>query len=162
MGASAQKRRQRTEDSTLKGETIEINQSYKPQIADAIRPAIEPEFPVADTTRPVLSYAVPLNNLIYVYHRIPLQPLELVLDTMTLPYPNYVSLGGGNLSTITFDAGLGRLFHSNNTTVDLHYFSQQGDIANQNYKEGRGSIAHLVRFKNNLLHIGFDGKYPGR
>jgi hypothetical protein len=114
-------------DSVLKGQTIEVIQSYKPQIKQAPKPQFSAELPPKDTTTPKFQYDVPQQVLPYSYTALPLRPLALGQDSTALPYPNYVKLGGGNLSTIYFDAGVGGWKGENYTTaIHLHHLQQAG------------------------------------
>ncbi|MCD6012504.1 MAG: hypothetical protein K0Q79_2366 [Flavipsychrobacter sp.] len=119
-------------DTVLKGSTIEVIQSYKPQVKQAPKPEYIPQLPPADTAHPTFSYDVPQQSLYYTYSSMPLRPLALGRETVKLPFQNYVKIGGGNLSTLYFDAGIGGIhgkgFESN---IHLHHISQQGDIKHQ-------------------------------
>src|SRR5690606_7656176 len=49
-----------------------------------------------------------------------------------LPYPNYIKLGGGNLSTLYLDAGFGGLSGKNySTSFRVHHLQQKGDLPYQ-------------------------------
>lgn len=119
-------------DTVIKGSTIEVIQSYKPTIKQAPKPEWIPQLPPTDTTHPVFSYDVPQQTLYYTYASSPLKPLALGRETPKIPFPNYVKLGGGNLSTLYLDAGIGgirsKAFESN---IHLHHISQKGDIEHQ-------------------------------
>ena len=129
QGVAAQ---QRAADTVLKGSTIEVIQSYKPQVRKAPKPEWLPQLPPADTTRPVLTYEVPQQILYYSYTSGALRPLALGRDSMVMPFQNYVKAGGGNLSTLYFDAGIGSLKGKNyETGIHLHHISQKGSLANQ-------------------------------
>jgi hypothetical protein len=123
---------QRAADTVLKGSTIEVIQSYKPQVRKAPKPEWVPQLPPADTTRPVLTYDVPQQTLYYSYTSGALRPLALGKDSMAMPFQNYVKAGGGNLSTLFLDAGIGSLKGKDyETGIHLHHISQKGSIANQ-------------------------------
>lgn len=127
-GASAQGGK----DTVLKGTTIEVIQSYKPEVKMAPKREYTPVLPPADTTRPRFNYEVPQQALFYTYSSLPLRPLALGKDSVILPFANYVKAGFGNLSTILFDIGIGSLKGSNyETAIRLHHLSQKGDIKNQ-------------------------------
>src|SRR4051812_22485699 len=86
-------------DTVLKGSTIEVIQAYKPQIKQAPKPEWVPQLPPADTSHPSFTYDVPQQTLYYTYSSMPLRPLALGKEAAQLPFPDYVKLGGGNLST---------------------------------------------------------------
>jgi hypothetical protein len=119
-------------DTVMKGSTIEVLQSYKPQVKQAPKPEWMPQLPATDTSHPVFTYDVPQQSLYYTYSSLPLHPLALGRDAVKLPFANYIKLGGGNLSTIYLDAGIGGIRGKNyETGIHLHHIQQKGDIVNQ-------------------------------
>lgn len=119
-------------DTIIKGATIEIIQSYKPEIRNTPRPEFIPNLPPVDTSVPALSYTVPQQTLSYNYTSFPLRPLALGADTIQIPFANYVKIGGGNLSTILLDGGIGSLRGDGyETNLQLHHLSQSGTITDQ-------------------------------
>ena len=119
-------------DTTLKGSTIEVIQSYKPQVRQAPKPEWIPQLPPADTSRMIMNYEVPQQTLYYSYTSQPLRPLALGKDTLLIPYPNYVKAGAGNLSTLFLDAGIGNFRGDDyETAIHLHHISQKGSIQYQ-------------------------------
>ena len=122
---------QRT-DTTLKGTTVEVIQSYKPEVRQAPKPIANPELPPRDTSRPRFEYEVPQQTLYYTYSALPLRPLALGKDTSKLPFPSYVKLGVGNFSTKYLDAGIANFKGADyETAIHLHHLSQTGNIKNQ-------------------------------
>ncbi|GAA4469228.1 hypothetical protein GCM10023093_28290 [Nemorincola caseinilytica] len=123
---------QRGADTVLKGSTIEVTQSYKPKVKQAPKPEWKPAMPAVDTSRPRLNFDVPQQTLYYAYNSTPLRPLALGKNTGEQAYPNYVKLGGGNLSTIYGEAGIGSIRGKDHeTAIHLHHISQKGQIVNQ-------------------------------
>ncbi len=119
-------------DTSIKGATIEVIQSYKPEVKQRPKQEYTPSLPPVDNTHPVFNYNVPQQTLNYSYNSLPLRPLALGRDTTLPPYPNYVKLGGGNLSTLFLDAGIGSLKGKNyETAFHLHSITQQGSIQDQ-------------------------------
>lgn len=119
-------------DTVLKSQTIEVIQSYKPQVKQASKPVFTPDLPPKDNATPIFQYDVPQQALYYSYAPPALRPLALSKDSSSLPYPNYVKLGGGNLSTVYLDAGVGGLKGENyNTAIHLHHLQQQGLVKYQ-------------------------------
>jgi len=119
-------------DTVLKGATIEVEQSYKPQVKQAPKPIWTPQLPPADTTHPIFSYDVPQQTLYYTYTSQPLRPLALGKDTARQPFANYIAAGGGNLSTLYLDAGIGSIKGTNyETDIHIHDISQKGNIEYQ-------------------------------
>lgn len=132
-------------DTTIKGATIEIIQSYKPEVKKAEKPQLSANVPPADTAHPSFTYEVPTQNLYYTYSSLPLRPLALGRDTTQQPYANYIKLGGGNLSTLYGDASIASLKGLNYETIfHLHHISQTGEYSDQ---------------KTSLSSLGADGTY---
>lgn len=156
-------------DTVLKGSTIEVIQSYKPQVRKAPKPEWVPQLPPADTTRPVLSYDVPQQTLYYSYSSGALRPLALGKDSLLIPFSNYIKAGAGNLSTLYLDAGIGSLKGKNwETGIHLHHLSQKGSIAMQQSAisglEAEGALhkkdndwhALVEVERNQLYYYGYD------
>ncbi len=119
-------------DTTLKGATIEIIQSYKPEVKQAPKPEFTASVPPPDTSHPVFNYEVPSQTLNYTYYSQPLRPLALGRDSSVIPFYNYIKLGGGNLSTLFADAAIGSLRGENyESAIHLHHLSQNGNITDQ-------------------------------
>src|SRR5690606_3451725 len=98
----------------------------------APKPDYIPTLPPTDTSRPRFSYDPPEQTLYFAYRSNPIRPLALGRDTTSLPYPNYIKLGGGNLSTLYLDAGIGGLKGRNyETAFHVHHLSQEGNIRYQ-------------------------------
>ena len=121
-----------SKDTVIKGTTIEVIQSYKPEVKMAPKKEYIATPPPPDTTRPRFTYEVPQQALFYTYSSLPLRPLALGKDTLLLPFANYVKAGIGNLSTVYIDAGFGGLKGPDyETAIHLHHLSQKGNIKNQ-------------------------------
>jgi hypothetical protein len=154
---AAQQKRTR-EDTLLKGTTIEVIQSYKPEVKQLPKPEFIPELPPKDTSRPVFKYDVPQQTLNYTYSSLPLRPLALGKDTTTLPFPGYVKLGGGNLSTIYFDAGMGNIKGEKyESAIHLHHLSQQGNIKNQKTSLSGIAAEGTLHTTTNAWRLSVDG-----
>lgn len=142
---------------TIKGNTIEIMQSYKPEVKKVPKPEMASNLPPVDTTAPSFSYDVPQQTLSYTYSSFPLRPLALGIDSINVPFANYVKLGGGNLSTLFFDAGIGSLKGEDfETNFQLNHISQTGDIKHQKTSLS-GFSANGVQHRNgNAWHAAID------
>lgn len=125
--SKAQKR-----DSIIKDQTIEVIQSYKPEIKQVSKPVFTPNLPPKDTAKPRFQYQLSEEVIPYSYTAPALRPLALGADTVKLSFPNYVKLGGGNLSTINFDAGIGQFQGEDyQTAIQLHHLQQQSNLKYQ-------------------------------
>lgn len=119
-------------DTVINGATIEIIQSYKPEVKELPKPELIPGLPPVDTATPDLNYHVPEQTLYYTYSSQPLRPLALDMKGTEQPFPNYVKIGGGNLSTLYLDAGIGSLKGDNyETAIHVDHLSQSGEINEQ-------------------------------
>ena len=151
---------QRQADTSLGATTIEVIQSYKPEVRQVPRPEVSPDLPPRDTSSPEVHYQVPQQTLYFTYSARPIRPLALDRDSINLPFSNYVKLGGGNLSTLYLDAGLvlakGKDFE---TTLHLHHLSQSGELPHQAMSrsgfEAEGSTTrfdHIWKLRLDGLH----------
>lgn len=119
-------------DTMLKGNTIEIIQSYRPVVKKAPKPDWMPQLPAADTFRPLLSLDVPQQTLYYSYTSGQLKPLALGKDSVPDAFPNYIKAGAGNLATLFLDAGIGSLKGKDwSSNLRLHHLSQKGSLIGQ-------------------------------
>lgn len=167
LPTAAQKRA--AKDSVIKGATIEITQSYKPEVTHAPRPEPTPTLPPIDTSAPKLQYNVPQQTLFFSYGSLPLRPLALNILTADEQFANYVKLGGGNLSTLLLDAGIGSLRGENyETAIRINHLSQSGNLKNQKVSltgvDAEGSLhknaktfgARLGIHNNRYHYYGYD------
>lgn len=144
-------------DSVLNDQTIEIIQTYKPQVRQAVKPNFSSELPPRDTATPRYQYSLPQQALSYSYNAPSLRPLALDKDTASLSFPNYLKLGGGNLSTIFLDAGIGQFKNERyESAIHVHHLQQQGT-----YKYQRTSFSGLeatgsLRTQNLRYHGSLD------
>lgn len=166
--ATARAQQKRT-DTTIAGQTIEIIQSYKPEIAKPVKPVITPSLPNIDTSKPRFQYEVPQQTLSYTYHSVPIRPLALGRQEMPMPFQNYLKAGFGNLTSVYVDAGVGSL-RSEEYETALHFthLSQKGPIDNQQssrtrfdasgkyYTGGHALTAALDVLHNGNTYYGYD------
>ncbi len=156
-------------DTIIKGQTIEIIQSYKPEIARAEKPELSPTLPRIDTSRPAFTYEIPQQTLSYTYNSVPIRPLALGRQTYVSPFANYIKAGLGNRSTVYLDAGIGSLkTETYQTTFHLRHLSQKGPVANQYsaqtsldaagtyFTDGHALGAEVQLFRNGYSFYGYD------
>jgi hypothetical protein len=123
---------QKNNDTTIANQTIEITQTYKPEIAKPSKPVITPSLPHVDTTKPKFQYEVPQQTLSYTYHSVPIRPLALGRQEAPMPFQNYIKAGYGNLSSLYLDAGLGSVKTDQyEAAAHFSHLSQKGPIENQ-------------------------------
>jgi hypothetical protein len=167
--AGATYAQQKRTDTTIAGQTIEITQSYKPEIAKPVRPVITPSLPHIDTTKPRFQYEVPQQTLSYTYHSVPIRPLALGRQEMVMPFQNYIKAGFGNLSSVYVDAGVGSLKAEDyETALHFSHLSQKGPVVNQQssrtnfdasgkyYTSGHALSAGLDILHNGNTYYGYD------
>jgi len=98
LNASAQK------DTTK--QAIDITSSFKPVLRNAVKINFYGSQLQADSSRPLLNYTIPSQNLFYAYQPITLRPLALAQDTnLYLGGRNFVKAGFGSYSTPYLAAG---------------------------------------------------------
>ena len=135
-------------------QAIDINSSYKPVLRNAVKINFGGTQLPADTSRPVLAYKIPSQNLFYAYAPISLKPLALEQDTnLYLGNRKFLKLGYGNFSTPYVNAGLsfgdgkkGLL----NITGD--FIQSKGNIRNQDYMMLNAKMAGSYFFPKNEFY----------
>ncbi|HTI11470.1 MAG TPA: hypothetical protein VL832_23010, partial [Puia sp.] len=91
---------------TTKRRTIEITSSFKPVLRDAVKINFNAAAPVADTSRPRLTYNIPAQYLFLTYQPGEMKPVALPGDTLK-PWENYnyIKVGVGNIALPLVQAG---------------------------------------------------------
>ena len=130
---------------TSKQQTITITSAYKPVLRTAAKTNFSGSNLTADTSKNLLPYNIPVQNLFYSYQPITLKPLALQHDTLVQMGMRYFAkVGFGNYSTPYINAGAS--FGDGVTSilnVFGNYISSKGKIKNQDYSnfsiKGTGS-----------------------
>ena len=123
-------------DTTQK-KTIEITSSFRPTLMPSAKINFSPSASVGDTTRPRLTYAVPVQNLSFSVPPSNLKPAALVPDSSS-PYANngVLKAGFGNYSTPYVQAGIsfgdGRKASG---AITADYISSKGKRLYQEYNK---------------------------
>lgn len=83
---------------TTKRKSIDITSSFKPVLREAVKVNFNAVPPVADTSRPRLSYNIPAQYLFLTYQPGEMKPLALRVDSVK-PWvnDNYIKIGVGNV-----------------------------------------------------------------
>ncbi|MBC7867195.1 MAG: hypothetical protein H7X88_06660 [Gloeobacteraceae cyanobacterium ES-bin-316] len=131
---------------TSKTQSIDITSSFKPVLRSAVKINFSGSQLAADTSKQVLGYTIPSQNLFYAYQPISLRPLALVQDTnLYLGNRNFLKAGFGSLNTAYASVGLG-FGDGKKTLLNLsaNYIGSKGnDIEFQDYNmlsvKGTGS-----------------------
>ena len=83
---------------TPKSKAIDITSTFKPVLREASKINLNASPPATDSTRPALSYTIPVQNLFFTYQPAALKPVALQMDSLTAwKYSNYIKVGAGNV-----------------------------------------------------------------
>ncbi|MEO7263739.1 MAG: hypothetical protein ABIW38_02450 [Ferruginibacter sp.] len=132
---------------TTRKQSIDITSSYKPVLRNAIKINFSGSQLPADTSRSLLQYNIPAQNLFYAYQPISLRPLALAQDTnLYLGMRRYIKAGFGSYTTPYVNAGFS-FGDGKKSLVNIYgdYIASKGtDIVNQDYSQvhikGAGSL----------------------
>ena len=108
---------------TTKRRTIEITSSFKPVLRDAVKINFNAAPPVADTSRPRLTYTIPAQYLFLSYQPGEMKPVALPGDTLK-PWENYnyIKVGVGNVALPFVQTGFS---FGDGKTKSLNIFANQ-------------------------------------
>ena len=135
-----------------KKKTIDITSTFKPVLRDAAKINFNAVPPVTDTTKPRLTYNIPVQNLLFAYQPAELKPVALQVDSLTAwEYSNYIKLGIGNVHQPFVQSGFS---FGNNTNsyfnVFANHYSSKGDLPFQKNNHTSVGVNGTVRsVKNN-------------
>lgn len=141
---------------TTKKRTIDITSTFKPVLREAAKINFNAAPPVADTTRPRLSYNIPAHNLFFTYQPAALKPIALQADSLTAwKYSNYIKVGIGNVHQPFLKAGFS--FGDSKSTffnVFADHYTSKGDLPFQ--KNSLTSVGAVATYKT-LNHHEWNG-----
>ena len=124
--------------------TIDITSTFKPVLREAAKINFNAVPPVADTTKPRLTYNIPVQNLMFAYQPAELKPVALQVDSLTAwEYNNYIKAGIGNVHQPYIQAGFS---FGNNTNSYFNAFA--------NHYTSKGDLPFQ---KNSLTSVGLAG-----
>ena len=132
---------------TTKKRTIDITSTFKPVLREAAKINFNAAAPVADTSRPRLTYNIPSHNLFFTYQPAALKPVALQADSLTAwQYSNYIKVGFGNVHQPFIKAGFS-FGDSKNTffNVFADHFTSKGDLPFQ--KNSLTSVGAAATYK---------------
>lgn len=122
---------------TLKRTTIDVNSAYKPVLRNAVKINLSASHLTVDSTKPVLSYMIPAENLFYTYRPLAINPVSLEQDSnLVVGGRNFLKLGIGNFSTAYLSGGFG-FGDGKKSLVNIYadYISSKGKIKYQDYAQ---------------------------
>ena len=140
------------QDTLIRKRTVEVTSTFKPVIKEAAKINFNATPPAADTSRPILQYQIPNQNLLFPYQPGSLKPLALQIDSATLwSNESFVKAGFGNLRTPFLQAGLS-LGDGKTSGVNLYakHTSSNGKIPYQTYSNTNFDAVAFLRTQNNL------------
>jgi len=138
------------QDTTKK--TVVITSAYKPVLKPAAKINFSAAVPVTDTSRPVLTYNIPPQNLLFTYQPASLKPLALTVDTTgEWTNANYVKVGLGNYRTPYAQTGLS-FGDGKSSLVNIHarHISQKGNLPFQQYAHTNADILGFYSTNENI------------
>src|SRR5579859_6140196 len=143
---------------TTKRKTIDITSSFKPVLREAVKVNFNAVPPVADTTRPRLSYNIPAQYLFLTYQPGEMKPLALRVDSVK-PWvnDNYIKIGVGNVhlpyvrTGFSFGDGSHTFFN-----VFANQLNSKGSLSYQKNSLTDVKLMGTVKTANNLQ---WDGQF---
>jgi hypothetical protein len=122
---------------TLPQRTVTVTSAFKPTLKTTSKINLNATTPAPDTTRHVLQYDVPTQNIIFSYLSPPLKPLAQKIDT-NIHWENnsFVKAGYGNFTTPYLQAGVA-MGNGVESVINLHgkYTSSKGPIPYQQFSK---------------------------
>ena len=133
-----------------------ITSSFKPSLRNAAKINFSATTPFIDTTKLLLSYRVPSQNLFFSYQPVPIKPLALAADSAyTWQNNQYVKLGFGNFSTpyaelgLSFGDGLSHI-----VSVNAQHVSSKGNINFQEFGKTAIGVSTTINTPDHLSYTG--------
>jgi len=133
-----------------------ITSSFKPSLRNAAKINFSATTPFVDTTKLILSYRVPSQNLFFSYQPVPIKPLALAADSAYAWQNNqYLKLGFGNFSTpyaqlgLSFGDGINRII-----SVNAQHVSSKGNINFQEFAKTDIAVATIFNTPDHLSYTG--------
>jgi hypothetical protein len=151
-----------TVDTTRPG-TVVVTSAFKPTLKQSAKINFSATPPIPDTTKPLLRYTVPSQNLFFSYQPIPLQPLALTLDTaLNWRNENFIKVGYGNFTTPFVQAGFS-FGDGRNSVINVHakHISSKGKKPFQEYSFTNADAIGIFNDLNNnewTAKVGFDNR----
>jgi hypothetical protein len=149
-------------DTTRPG-TVVVTSAFKPTLKQSAKINFSATPPIPDTTKPLLRYTVPSQNLFFSYQPIPLQPLALTLDTaLNWRNENFIKVGYGNFTTPFVQAGFS-FGDGRNSVINVHakHVSSKGKKPFQEYSFTNADAIGIFNDLNNnewTAKVGFDNR----
>lgn len=146
---------------TSKRKTIEITSTFKPVLREAAKINFNAAPPSVDSSRPVLKYDIPTQNLLFTYQPAAINPVALQMDSLSAwQYSNYIKAGAGNVHIPFLEAGFSFGNDKNSFyNVFARHISSKGNLPFQKNNQTSVGIAGTLKTVQNLEwngNIGFE------
>ena len=137
---------------TTKRKTIDITSSFKPVLREAVKINFNAAPPVADTSKPRLTYTIPAQFLFLTYQPGEMKPVAFQGDTLK-PWENYnyIKIGVGNIHLPFIQTGF--TFGDEKTTqfnIFPNHLSSKGSLPSQKNSLTDVRIMGTVKTASNL------------
>ena len=133
-----------------------ITSSFKPSLRNAAKINFSATTPFIDTTKLILSYRIPSQNLFFSYQPVPIKPLALAADSAYAWQNNqFVKLGFGSFSTpfaqiaLSFGDGKNQII-----SVNAQHVSSKGDINFQEFGKTAIGVSAIINTPDFLSYTG--------
>lgn len=133
-----------------KRKTIEVTSSFKPVLREAAKINFNAVPPPVDSSRRVLQYNVPSQNLFFTYQPAALKPVTLQTASLTnWDQNNYVKAGVGNVIAPYLEAGFSHQKDSStNLNAFAHSYASKGNLPFQKNTQTGVTLAGTFRSAN--------------
>jgi hypothetical protein len=141
---------------TTKRRTIEITSSFKPVLREAVKINFNAAPPVADTSRPRLTYTIPAQYLFLSYQPADMKPVALQRDSLK-PWENYnyVKVGVGNVHLPYIRTGFS--FGDGRSTFFNIYANQLSSKGSLPYQKNSLTDVRLMGTVKTASNLEWDG-----
>jgi hypothetical protein len=135
-----------------RAKSIDVTSTFKPVLREASKINFNAAPPAVDTTRPRLTYKIPIENLVFTYQPAELKPVALPMDSLhAWQYSNYIRVGVGSVVVPYVKAGFS--FGDNrNTFFNLFatYNNSKGELPFQ--KNSQTAVGAAATYKTQGNH----------
>lgn len=138
------------QDTTKPGVVV-LYAVFKPSLRNAAKINFNAATPFTDTTKSVVNYKVPAQNLFFSYQPVPIKPVALIPDSgYKWVNHHYIKLGFGSFSTPFAQVGLSFGDGKNKTTsVNAFHTSSKGKLPFQQFSKTALSLLGNYAAQNN-------------
>lgn len=137
---------------TTKGKSVEITSAFKPVLKESAKINFNATPPSADTSKPILKYDIPNQNLALGFQPGSLKPLALAIDSGgKWDNSSYIKAGFGSLRTPYVQAGFS--FGDGNTAGVNIYAKHVSSNGKREYQDFTNTQARLTGFYKSAVGL---------